>query len=30
MKKFCKNLRTHATKIKKDDFTNNKRRNISQ
>ena len=34
MKKFCKDLRTHATKIinyeKKDDFTNNKRRNISQ
>ena len=35
MKKCCKDLRTHATKIiiyekKKDDFTNNKRRNISQ
>ena len=35
MKKFCKYLRTHATIIinyekKKDDVTNNKRRNISQ
>ena len=34
MKNFCKDLKTHANKIinykKKDDATNNKRRNISQ
>ena len=35
MKKFCKDLREHATKIinykkEKDDSNNNKRRNISQ